>query len=268
MGKTVRLLSVAVILMLAAVPDALAQKHPERHLIRGGNRSYNDADYAQSEESYRRALEANPESVEAMFNLADALYKQEKYDEAVRIMTDVAKSASLNNEERARVFHNLGNAMFAQNKLKEALEYYKESLRQDPRDYETKYNLAYVQELLKQQEQNDQNSDGGGNDGDSGDDKQENSGDDQNDNKNDGNGDQNSEDEGQNSEDGDADRNNDPSSDPGEDKREGDSQFRPGEISREDAENILNAIQQQENQTQEKVNEQRQAPVARSGKNW
>ena len=241
--------------MILAMPDALAQKHPERHLIRGGNRSYDAADYAQSEESYRRALEANPESVEAMFNLADALYKQEKYDEAARIMTDVAKSETLSSEERARVFHNLGNAMFAQNKLKEALEYYKESLRQDPRDYETKYNLAYVQELLKQQEQNEQNSEGDGNDGDSGQDQNSDDNDqngENSDNQNNDGDDEEDSDEG----DGDGDRN------------EGERQPRPGEISREDAENILNAIQQQENQTQEKVNEQRQAPVARSGKNW
>ena len=249
-------------MLAAASAEAHAQKHPERRLIREGNRNYESQNYESGEQNYRKAYAANPESAEALFNLSDALYKEENYDEAVRILTELSKSPQLSDAQKAKVYHNLGNAMFSQNKLKEALEYYKESLRKDPGDRETKYNLAYVQELLKQQDQN-----GGGDNNDSdGNDRNDDSGDQQN-NQNGDQQDQNGQNDQNDQRDGENEQNQ---SDSGDERQENNGQQQPnkGEISREDAENILNAIQQQENKTQEKVNEQRQVTVGRSGKNW
>ena len=177
--------------------------------------------------------------------------------------------------QRAKVFHNLGNDMFAQQKLKEAADFYKQSLRENPADLETKYNLAYVQKLLEEQQQ-----EGGG-----GDDRNQNQNQDQNGNQNrDGDREQNR-DGSENRDEGGNDRpddRNDSDGDDGSDDRDdggsagddsgpkGESreQETPGGMSREDAENILDAMQQQEDRTREKVNAQRAVGVARSGKNW
>ena len=123
---------------------------------------------------FREALAKEPSSFAAAFNLADALYKQGDYAGAAEVLGALAERSDLTPGQRAKVFHNLGNDMFAQQKLKEAADFYKQSLRENPADLETKYNLAYVQKLLEEQQQ-----EGGG-----GDDRNQNQNQDQNGNQN------------------------------------------------------------------------------------
>lgn len=253
-----------------------AQQHPERRHLRAGNRSYEAQEYAAGAEAFREALAKEPSSFAAAFNLADALYKQGDYAGAAEVLGALAERSDLTPGQRAKVFHNLGNDMFAQQKLKEAVDFYKQSLRENPADLETKYNLAYVQKLLEEQQQQE----GGG-----GDDRNQNQNQDQNGNQNrDGSGNNAPEEDG-NRDEGGNDRPDDRNGSGGDDgsddrddgggsgddsgpKEESREQETPGGMSREDAENILDAMQQQEDRTREKVNAQRAVGVARSGKNW
>ena len=124
----------------------------ERKYIRQGNREYNKEQFEESEVSYRRANDKNSRLPEISFNIGSALYKQEKYDDASRQFAgNVAMSED--NSKKAAGLYNLGNSYLQSGKLQESIESYKESLRLQPNNFETKYNLAYAQDLLEQQEQ-------------------------------------------------------------------------------------------------------------------
>jgi len=282
------IMAAAAVLFCCA--GASAQMHPERRSIRAGNRAYAEGDYAGGEEHYRDALAREPRSFGAAFNLADALMRQERYDEALGILDSLAAGETLTARQRARTEYNRGNALLAGQKLKEAEEAYKQSLRNDPSDMDAKYNLAYVQELLRRQENDggngsgqQQNEDGqqngnnsndssGGNDngggsdeknGDSGDPGDDNGGDDRND---DGDGREEGPDSGPDGNNGDGQGAGD-SGDRSPEESEGRGSA-PAGISREDAESVLDALQGQENRTRDKVNARREVGVGRSGKNW
>jgi Ca-activated chloride channel homolog len=127
----------------------------EKKQIREGNKLYNSKKYRQSEVSYLKAMKKDPKSFKAAFNLGDALYKQEKYEEATKQFTDVsAKSGDKTNS--AKVYHNLGNSYLLQNKIDESINSYKSALRNNPTDLDTKYNLAYAQMMKKKQQQQQQ----------------------------------------------------------------------------------------------------------------
>ncbi|MCD6347856.1 MAG: tetratricopeptide repeat protein [Bacteroidales bacterium] len=127
--------------------------------IREGNRNFKSEKFDDSEVSYRKALENQNNSLQATFNLGDALYRQKKFEEAGKEFS----SASLKNtskEVQAQAYHNLGNSLLQAGKLDECIDAYKNALRRNPQDMETKYNLAYAQNLKKkQEEQKKQNKD-------------------------------------------------------------------------------------------------------------
>ena len=137
----------------------------EKKFIRQGNNSYEDSDFEESELKYRKALEKRSTSFDAAFNLGDALFKQEKFEEASKQFENLSVSEN-NKEDIAKAYHNLGNSLLqtkdeqGQPKLEEAVEAYKNALRNNPKDNETRFNLAQAQKLLKQQqEQQKQNKD-------------------------------------------------------------------------------------------------------------
>ncbi len=243
---------------------ASAQRMPERSAVRSGNRQFNKGDYEESIERYGKALSLAPGSFEAAYDLGNALYKAERYDQAEQTMRQAAADTLRTEKERAEAFYNLGNAQFRQKKYKEALESYKQSLRLDPSDVETKYNYAYTKKLLddqqnggggqnQQQDQNQQDQQNGGNS-----DNQE--------NKDDGRQDPQQNDSSD-------EQQNDPQQQPSEpqqgddDERQGEPQPVPAGISEQEQEQMLDAIQAQEDRTQEKLKEKR-GVVVRGGKNW
>lgn len=124
----------------------------EKKYIRQGNSSYESQDFENSELKYRKALEKNVTSFDAGFNLGDALFKQKKYEEAAKKFEELAHSEA-GKEDKAKAFHNLGNTMMQTQKLEEGVEAYKNALRNNPKDEETRYNLAYAQKMLKQQQE-------------------------------------------------------------------------------------------------------------------
>lgn len=127
----------------------------ERTLLRDGNRQYKDKQYNEAEVNYRKALEKNKELKEGQFNLGDALYKQGRYEEAEKQFRMSAQKSS--GKSRAQAYHNLGNALLKQKKIEDSIQSYKDALKLNPQDQDTKYNLEFARRLLQQQKQQQQN---------------------------------------------------------------------------------------------------------------
>lgn len=250
------------LLALFAVVGARAQQMPERREVRKGNRLYNKGEYQQSIERYGRALMFDPTSFEATYNMGNAMSKAEMYDKAEQMLGRAAADTLRSDSDRAEAYYNLGNTQFRQKKYQEALESYKRSLLLNPDDREAKYNYAYTKHLLDDEQKN-----GGGNDQNQ--QNQQNNrnqqGQDQQDqNKDQGQDQQDQQDQNQNQ---DQQGQGQPEREDGE-PREGEGQPRPEGLSQQEQEQMLDAIQAQEDRTQEKLKEKRRAMVVRSGKNW
>ena len=271
-----RILSITLLFLFAAA-GVQAQRLPERALVRKGNRQYNKGEYEASIGRYEEALKAAPGQFEATYNLGNALYKAERFDRAEQTMMQAAADSLRSDTERAEAFYNLGNARFKQQKYKEALESYKQSLRLNPGDMEAKYNYAYTKRLLDQNQ--DQNG-GGGNDQQNQDQNQQNQNgqnqdqqnQDQQDQQNQDQQDQQNQDQQdqQNQQDRqDRQDRNDGQDSPKPDRpQEGEGQPTPSGISPQEQEQMLDAIQAQEDRTQEKLKEKNKGVVVRGRKNW
>ena len=231
-----RRIFILLVLALLAV-DAAAQQYPERRQVRKGNRAYEKGNYQDAAGRYMRALGADPSSFEAQYNLGNALHRQEMYDQAAQVQQQAAADSLAAPVDRAQAFYNLGNTQFRQQKYAEALESYKNSLRLNPDDPQAKFNYAYVKKLLDDQNQQNQ-------------DNQQNPQEGQNDpQEGDGQGDDQQQD-------GRPDK-----------EQEGEGRPQPAGISPSEQERMLDAIQAQEDRTQEKLKEKAGA-VVRLKKNW
>ena len=126
--------------------------------IRKGNRDYHKQDYTGAEIDYRRAIDTNKDSYEAHYNLGDALFKQDKYPEAQAEFETAAKmlDRKQDKERWSKVMHNIGNCNFAQQQYDKAVAAYQESLRANPKDNDTRYNLVKAMQMLQQQQQQQQ----------------------------------------------------------------------------------------------------------------
>jgi len=142
-----------LILLLLNVISLSAQV--ERKFIRRGTLEYGDEKFVDSENNYRKALNKDDKSFEARFNLADALYKQKKLDEALKEF-ELLNQTESDPSRIAKINHNIGNIRFAQQKYDESIEAYKKSLRNNPNDNETRYNLIAAQKMKDNKDQNKQ----------------------------------------------------------------------------------------------------------------
>lgn len=151
---------VLFILLLGSVLSVAAQT--DLKYIRKGNKSYEEGKYRDAEVDYRKALENDSFSFKGKFNLGDALYQQKNYEESTKLFTEISENIQSKNQ-KAQVYHNLGNSLLEAKKYKESIEAYKQALRNNPEDLDTKYNLAYalkkLQQQQQQQQQNDKNKD-------------------------------------------------------------------------------------------------------------
>jgi len=146
--------SILYLVILIMIPGTLWAQG-ERKYIRHGNKEYEDKAFEESELQYRKALEKDLSSYEGNFNLGDALYKQEKFEDASKRFSGLASSEK-DRMELAKIYHNLGNSLLQSNQVEESIEAYKHALRNNPEDYETKHNLAWALNLLQQQQQQQQ----------------------------------------------------------------------------------------------------------------
>ena len=146
------------LLLCVGAGQALAQEKTDRDYLRSGNKLYNDSLFIKAEVDYRKALEINPKSTDAMFNLANALLMQQKGKEAMEQYQSVSKIEK-DKDKLAQIYHNMGVILQSSKQYPQCIEAYKESLRNNPKDDETRYNLALAQKLLKDQQQDQQNQD-------------------------------------------------------------------------------------------------------------
>lgn len=222
-----------------------ASGQQERKFVRQGNRHYLEGvkdttkldtiNFSKAETEYRKALDKKPTDPKWNFNLNNAVYKQTKFKDAAAGFEQLASQAT-EPVEKARAYHNLGNSLLLQSQIDESIEAYKKALRNNPGDIETKYNLAYAQKMKQQQQQQQQNQDQ---------DKEQKQ-DQQKDQQKDQNKDQN------------------------QDQQQQQQQQPPPKISKQNAEQLLQALQNDEKNIQEKVQKAKavEAKAARVEKDW
>ena len=219
-------------------PDSCLQTpvsaQTDRQYIRQGNKLFRSGDYPNAEVSYRKAIEKNPKNPQAVFNLGNALMAQKK-DSAAVMQFDSATKLETNPLRKAKAYHNVGVICQSHKMYGEAIEAYKSALRLNPADDETRYNLVLCKHQQKKQQQNQQQNQQGNND-----------------QKQDDKKDQ---------------QNKDQQKDKQENKKQ-QEQPKP-QMSKENAEQLLNAAIQNEKQTQDKLNKAQQQPQRRTTlKNW
>ena len=269
MSKTMKIATL-ILLMLACALSASAQQ--ERKFIREGNGLFNGQDFEKAEVEYRKAIDKKALSFEAGFNLGDALYKQKKYEEALQQFSAMAKEEK-DKEKLGELYHNIGNTLLAMEKTEESIEAYKESLRNRPASAETKYNLEYARHKQQQdQNKDDQNKDNQDNkdnkdnkDNQDQQDQQNKDQQDQNKDQDKDKQDQNKDQQDQNKDQQDKDKqdqNKDQNKDNKDNKDKQDQQQQQpqeqqGKISKEDAARLLEALQNDEKNVQEKVQKQK-----------
>lgn len=141
---------ILILLLVASALPALAQEHKKD--IRQGNKHYENQNYTEAEKSYRSALQKKKDSFKAMYNLGNAYYKQGKYKEAAG-QFEVLANSNVGRDTLQKVLHNLGNSFLKQKEYQKSIDAYKKALKINPKDEETRYNLAYAQKMLKKEEQ-------------------------------------------------------------------------------------------------------------------
>jgi len=161
---------IGILCILFTVVRLNAQE--ERPWIRQGNKAYEKGQYKEAEISYRKGLEKKPQSPRATYNLGTALYKQKNFEEANKYYGNV-NMTEMDKLSRAKVYHNQGNALMQAKKYPESIEAYKNALRSNPNDQDSRYNLAYAMSKLQQQQQQQQQQQKQGKDQDKKDQKQE-----------------------------------------------------------------------------------------------
>ncbi len=144
-----------ICVMLFALVALSASAQEERGLTRDGNKLFTKGKYADAEAAYKKALEKKNNFPEAVFNLGDAIYKQKRYDDAIAQFEQFAKTAK-DPKQKAQAYHNLGNAQLDKEEYQKAVDAYKQALKLNPEDRDTRYNMAYANVKLRQQQQQNQ----------------------------------------------------------------------------------------------------------------
>ena len=224
----------AAMLLVLVMVSVAAVAQADRKYVRQGNKLFRNGQYADAEVLYRKALAANQNNPQATYNLGNALLAQKKDSAAVEEFQKAAKLET-NPQRKYLAYHNIGVICQTRQMFKDAIAAYKEALRIYPHDDQTRYNLELCKRQMKNQPQG---GGGGGNDDKKKDDKQ----------------DQQQQQQQQKKE---------------EQKKEEEQEQQKPQMSKDNAEQLLNAALQQERQTQKRMQEQqRQQGRRRLQKNW
>ena len=213
----------------------IAKAQQEKKYVKEGNKNYQDKKYDDAEKNYKQALSKNKNSYKANFNLGDAYYKQGKYKEAAEQFQNITHIAS-SKDTLAKAYHNLGNSLLKAKQYQESVDAYKNALKNNPNDADTRYNLACAQQYLKQQQQQQQ--------------KKQDKKDDKKDKK-----DQDKKDKDKKDQDKKDDQKKDQKQD--QQKQEQDK----NQISKQDAQRLLDALQNDEKNLQDKLKKGKPAGV-------
>ena len=252
----------AVIFMLAGTANEINAQESDRRDVRRGNRQFKDGNYKEAVVDYQKALLRDSTSFAASYNLANTLYRMENYSEAKAVLDTVAKAAP--SSGYASDYHyNTGNTSAFLKDWQAAVDSYREALLLNPGDLDAKENYIYARKMLENQQnqqdqQNQQNQqDQQGQDGEQDQDKDRNQED-----ENQDEGDNDNDRDGQN-QDGDGNQNQ-------QDNDAGQSPQPQPQISKQAAQQMLNAIMAKEKETQDKVNKEKAAVMQsrQKEKNW
>ena len=212
------------------------QAQNERKDIRKGNKSFRQQNYVQAEVDYRKATAKNGRNPQAIYNLGCAFMAQQKDSSAV-VQFENASKIETNPKRKAMAFHNIGVICQKKQLFSEAIEAYKESLRNNPSDNETRYNLELCKRQLKNQKNNNNDK------------NQQNKNDKNKDNKN--------------KEQQKKDQKDD------KDKQQNNQQQPKEQMSKDNAEQLLNAAMQKEKETQDRLKKaMRQSSTRKLERNW
>ena len=232
-----QILLVMVTLVLGAVS---ASAQVDKRDVRRGNRDYKKANYREAEIDYRKAIIKDSLSMAANYNLAADLYRQQNPQEAQKVL-DRIKEVAPASEYAADYYYNLGDVAIANQDWQGAVNAFEQSLLRNPGDMDAKENYIYAKKKLEQQQQqqqqNDQNQDQNNQDQ-----NQDQNKDQQNDDQNKDNQDQNKDQQDQNQDQNKNDQNK-------QDQQQG----QQPQITPQAAQQMLQAIQAKEKETQEKV---------------
>ena len=148
-------------LSLCCSLTAMAQQMSERDYIRQGNQFYVDSLFEKAEVEYRKALDLNAANTDALFNLGNALFNQvsQTSEKAQEALSQYVTASKLETDKArlAHIYHNMGVLLYMAQQYGESVEAYKEALRNSPADHETRYNLAMAMHMNKKQQQEQQN---------------------------------------------------------------------------------------------------------------
>ena len=236
----------AIVVLLFVCGEVSAQQMKERGLVRRGNREFRREHFEKSVDSYQRALHHDSTCFEAKYDLASALYRTERYDKAEKTLLGIVNDTTRTEKERGEVAYNLGNTQFAQQKYKEALSSYRQAMRCNPNDEDAKFNYAFTKRLIQQQEQQQQQQNQ---------DQNQDQNKDNKDNQQDNQNQQNEQNQQQ------------PQNQEGKDEQQQGGQRPEGAMTPEQQEALLQAIQAEEDKTQDKLKEKK-GVLIRGSKNW
>ncbi len=256
-----KILTIAIIFSMGLTGEALAQAN--RHQLRDGNRNFKKEKYDKAEVLYRRALQSDSTDYRGQYNLGNALYRQKKYDEAVRHFDQALQSTNLSDRQRSQTLHNKGNSFLkagmdnpqqGMQYFQQAVQSYQEALKLDPKNDDTRYNLAYARRLLQQAQQQQQNQQGQG----------------QNQDQNNQNG-QNQQNQQNKDQQNKGNQNQQNQNQQGDPKDQKDTQKRPNQMEhrKQDAERMLEAVKNNERQSlKEQAKKVQAANSHPSDKDW
>ena len=240
-----RVLYILLSLCLLAVSFVDADAQTDRREVRRGNRRFNDGEYSVAQVEYMKALAKDSSSVAANYNIANTLFRQGDFDSAAKALERVEEIA-VGTEDAASFYYNQGAVAIAQKNWQKAVEAFAKSLLINPDDLDAKENYIYAKKMLQNQQQN-QNQD------------QQN----QDQNQDQQNQDQNQDQQDQSQDQQDQDQNQDQQQDRNQDQQQDQPQISP-----QAAQQMLQAIQAKENETQEKVRKAKAAASRSRDKNW
>lgn len=256
----------------AEQPDPRALQE-SRKLTREADNDLASDDFINAEAKYRRAISKSGENPAAPYNLGNAYYEEESYSEAFGRFKEAGERAG-EKPEKHKAYHNMGNVYMQRKEYENAVEAYKESLRNNPADEETRYNLALAKEMLKK-EQQDQQNDQDQEDQDQQDQQEQ---EEQNQDQNQGGEDQ-EQDQEQNQQEGDSEKEENKEGD-GEQKEEKEQKPdpsqqdqktppRPNQLSPQQIENLLEAMENEEKKVKEKIDALKvKGPKVKKEKDW
>lgn len=239
-----------MILILALVSAVTVSAQTDRKEVRAGNRAFRKGDFRKSEIDYRKAVLKDSLSVAAQYNLASSLYRQDDYEGAQKALSSIAETLSGIEAAgtKADFYFNQGDVALAQKDYASAVKSFRQSLLLRPNDMDAKENYIYAKEMLRQSQDNQ-----GGQDGDD----SQNQDDQNNQNNQDNNQQQNNNNQQQNNQNQ-------------QNPQDQNNAAAEGNISRQQARQMLNAIQAKEKETQDKVKKEKAEMLEsrQKEKNW